>query len=356
MAGQNIRTMRSFKAMRAAALVTAAAILPGCVRNAAIPAERDINVETVTVTATFSSDAKGYVGTVRPSKSTLLSSRFAGTLTDLQVTEGQSVRKDETIAVIRSESVNATLEAAEAKLAQAQDGYDRLSQVYASGSVPEVKMVEIRTQLSEAEASVRAARQALSDCTVKAPYDGVVSEIHVDEGIEVGPAEPLVKIVDIKSLEITIPVPESEIGDIAIGTHAALTVPALGDKTIDCRVSRKGISASPLSHCYECTLVPTSDPAGLMPGMVTKVRLAASPGTSETIVIPASAVRTGADGPYVWLVENGCARRAAITTGGFSGTGVIVTSGLGPGDRLIIGGARKVSSGMAVTEISPDLK
>ncbi|MCD8312858.1 MAG: efflux RND transporter periplasmic adaptor subunit [Bacteroidales bacterium] len=328
----------------------AALTLAGCAgRGGEQTGVRAVNVKTQIVENTGDVDARSYVGTVRPSKSTTLSCKYSGTLTELKVTQGQQVDKGEVIAVIESESVKSSLEMVQAKLDQARDGYERLQKVYDSGSVPEVKMVEIRTQLAEAEASVKIARQALDDCTIKAPYDGVVSDVYVDEGVELTIAEPIVKIVDVSSLEITIPVPESEIGTVAVGKTAVMTVPALNDKKIECKITKKGVSASPLSHSYECTLKPIADAAGLMPGMVSKVRLSGN--GIERIVIPASAVKTGAEGRYVWTVDGDVAKRVDIEVDGFSGTGVVVTSGLQPGDKLIVSGAQKVSNGMKINEV-----
>ncbi|MCD8312862.1 MAG: efflux RND transporter periplasmic adaptor subunit [Bacteroidales bacterium] len=333
----------------AVGVMAMAMTLTGCGRGEEETGPRIINVQTQVVENTGDVDAKSYVGTVRPSKSTVLTGKYSGTLTELKVSQGQKVSKGEVIAVIESESVKSSLEMVQAKLDQARDGYERLQKVYDSGSVPEVKMVEIRTRLAEAEAGVKIAQQALDDCTIKAPYSGVISEVYTDEGVELSIAEPIVKIVDINSLEITIPVPESEIGNVSIGKTALMTVPALNDKTIECRITKKGVWASPLSHSYECTLKPSSDAAELMPGMVSKVRLGGS--GQERIVIPASAVKTGTEGRYVWTVVDGEARRVDIEVDGFAGSGVVVTSGLHPGDRLIVSGAQKVSNGMKVNEV-----
>ncbi len=337
-----------------AALFAALLLLSSCASRTSGPtARKPVNVRVETVTAEGTAPARTYVGTVRPSKSTTLSARCPGTLASLRITEGQSVSKGDTLAVIESRSVTSALEMAEAKLDQARDGYERLSQVYESGSVPEVKMIEIKTDLAQAEAAVSIARQACDDLTILAPYDGVISDIFTDEGVSLIIEAPIARLVDIGSIEITIPVPENEIWTITVGAPATLSVPALGEGTIDCRVTKKGISASPLSHSYECTLEPVSSSPGLMPGMVSKVSLPAMgpDGTSGTIVIPASAIKTGTSGRYVWTVEDGLARRADITTGGFSSAGIIVTSGLVPGDRIIVSGAQKVSGGMKVNEI-----
>jgi hypothetical protein len=82
-----------------------------------------------------------------------------------------------------------------------------------------------------------------------------------------------------------------------------------------------------------------------MPGMVCKVTVKEM---DSGIVIPASVVRTGMDGRYVWTVRDGRAEKRSVVIGGFSGDGVTVESGLESGDLLIVEGARKVSSGMAV--------
>ncbi len=331
-------------------VMAAAVVLSGCGgRSGEQAAPRTVNVQVQVVESSQNVNSKSYVGVVEPSKSTVLSSRYPGTLVRLAVSQGQRVAAGAVIAEVDAQSVKSTLETAEATLEQAQDAYDRLKQVYESGSVAEVKMVEIETKLAQAEASVKMARQAYDDCTIKAPYAGVISDVYVDEGIELSLAEPIAKIVDASSLEITFPVPEGEIGDVAVGEDAYVTVPALGDQVVECRISKKGVTASPLSHSYECTLKPTGAASGLMPGMVSKVYLSGN--GAERIVIPAGAVKTGEDSRYVWVAEDGKAKRVDVTVGGFSGDGVIVTSGLQEGDRLIVKGGQKVSTGMSVNEV-----
>lgn len=286
-----------------------------------------------------------YVGTVRASKSTVLSCRYPGTLVSLDVRQGQHVRAGDTVAEVNSQSVISMKDMAEATLRQAEDGYERARSVHESGSMADVKWVEVQTQLAKAEASAAAARKAYEDCTVKAPYSGVIGEVYVDEGVELNVSEPIVRLMDISSLEIGFSVPESEMGDISEGMAVTVSVPALGDRQFGGRITVRGVSASVLSHSYSCTLVPDGKVEGLLPGMVCKVRTGKDvPG----ITVPASVVMTGMDGKYVWTVKDGKAAKSPIVTGGFAGNGVVVTSGLEPGDVVIVEGAHKVSTGMPV--------
>ena len=286
-----------------------------------------------------------YVGTVRASKSTVLSCRYPGTLVSLDVRQGQHVRAGDTVAAVNSQSVVSMRDMAQATLHQAQDGYDRARSVHESGSIADVKWVEVRTQLARAEASAAAAQQAFDDCTVKAPYSGVIGEVYADEGVELNAAEPIARLMDISSLEVDFPVPESEMEDVSEGMSAAVSVPALGDRRFTGRITAKGISASVLSHSYSCTLVPDGKISGLLPGMVCKVGIDKP---SSGITVPASVVMTGEDGKYVWTVRDGKVEKTSIVTGGFAGNGVEVVSGLEPGDILIVEGVQKVSTGMSV--------
>ena len=325
-------------------------LLAGCAggrpdKGAAGAEQSPVTVRAVAVQSSDNVYSSIYIGTVKASKSTVVSCRHAGTLVSLDVVQGQHVDKGDTIGTVSSQSVTSMRDMAAATLEQARDGYRRAKPVYESGSMAEVKWVEIQTQLSKAEASAKAARKALDDCTMKAPYAGVVGDVFVDEGVELGVAEPVVRLMDISSVEISFPVPESEIGGVRTGMKVSFSVPALGDAVHRATVSVKGVSASALSHSYTCTAIPDGKIDGLMPGMVCKVSAGAA---GSGIVIPASSVKTGMDGRYVWIVRDGKAEKRDIETGGFSGDGVIVESGLDSGDLLIVDGAKKVSSGMAV--------
>lgn len=298
---------------------------------------------------------KKYVGTAAPSKSVILSAGYSGTLENLNVSRGDRVRKGDRLAVVSSQNVLSMAESAEAALRRAEDGYDRARKVYEKGGIADVKMVEIETQLAQARAAAKASKAAVEDCTVKAPFDGTVSDVYVESGTEVSALSPLVKIYDISSMKISFSVPENEIGNIKSGDIAIVEVPALGTVSADgsrivrkfeAKVSEKGISGSAVSHSYECTLVPFGDCSGLMPGMVCKISLGSS---REGYVLPSSLVRTDASGRYVWgLTGANTVRKIYITTGDFVNRGVSVISGLEEDDLVITEGMQKVSTGMKV--------
>ena len=197
---RHIPSLRSSMAIPAILLLCTAA-LSGCrdARQDETSSEA-IKVRVLEAGKTPVRSAKSYVGTARASKSVVLTAPFPAKVVAIEVSEGQKVRGGQLLARLESENVESTLAAAEATLLQAQDAYDRLSSVKESGSVAQVKVVEVETALTKAESMAAVARKAKSDCEIRAAYDGTVGSIYVAASEDVEAISPLVQIVDTDSL------------------------------------------------------------------------------------------------------------------------------------------------------------
>lgn len=305
-----------------------------------------VTVDVMRVEAKPDIYKKSYVGRVEASQNTVVSSQTSGTVESVNVKKGRRVKAGEVMAVVKSQNAESAYSMAKATLEQAQDGYDRMMQVYPKGGVTEVQKMEVTTQLRKAEASFEAAESALEKCRIKAPYSGVVDEIFIEQGVEVSVLAPVARVLNISNVEIHFPVPEKEMAELETGSKSTVEIPAAG-KSITATLAIKGVDASPLSHTYDCVLIPSESRPEILPGMVCKVRLSQDGGSS--IVIPMRSVMTDNTGRYVWCADNdGVISKKRVVCGGFAGNGVIVSDGLMEGDLLVVEGQRKVSSGMKV--------
>ena len=308
-----------------------------------------VPVRVVAATESNNGNTCTYVGEVTASKSAVISAIYGGRIEDVLVTPGTGVTKGQVLARINSEQVSSAYEAAKATLAQAEDALERVGKVYGGGGVSEMKMVEIRTKVEQARASEKACREALENCTLKAPFNGTVGDVLVSAGEQVTIAAPVLRVTDASDVEVRFKVPESEYNSIKTGDRATVEVPALR-RSFNARVSSKGVGASPVSHSYDFVLKGFPAGSGLAPGMVCKVSL--SSGSLSAVVVPASAVMTDMEGRYVWGVDSlNTVTRNRIVVSGYSGTGIVVSEGLEAGDLVIVEGRRKVSTGMKVKVI-----
>lgn len=307
-----------------------------------------VKVNTITVSLEGEGSVNRYMGHVAPRKTAVITATPAGGTLISLTGKGQRVKAGQTVAVIRSQTIESALNTARANLRQAQDAFDRISKVHKAGGVSEIQMLDIETKLSKAKEAEAVSAKAAEDCRVKAPFDGVVGETFVNAGEELQPSGAILSIIDISSLKLCISVHENDINSLKPGATAKVEIPALGLDGLDAVMTERSLIPSALSHSYECSFSLRSKAYGLMPGMAVKIRTGSTEG--DAIVIPAAAVQLDRDGKYVWLRKDGTARKVRIAIGGYSGKGVVVEEGLFPGDSVITEGYQKISSGMKVTE------
>lgn len=291
-----------------------------------------------------------YSGTIEEGSGAALSFPVSGTVTGIYVATGSHVRKGQLLAKLDASSMRNMYDAARATLDQAEDARQRMEKLYSKGSLPEMQWVEVESKLKQARSAEAVAAKNLRDCNLYAPFSGVVAEKTADEGQNVMPGMPVLKLVTSGTLKVSVPVPENEIAGVTEGCRAVVTVPALGDRRFDATVVEKGIMAHQLSRSYEVKLRIDGRDTDLMPGMVAEVTLVKK-GTSDAVpVIPARVVQTDEHNrTFVWTVSNGKAMRRNVTCGAYRADGVEIVSGLIAGDRIIVEGHEKVCDGTPVT-------
>ena len=175
-----------------------------------------------------------YVGTVEAGTTVDVSFPVGGRLSSLAVKEGQRVGKGQHIASIDNSTAQSSYLAAKATLDRAEDAYRRAKQVYDKGSLPEVKWIEVQTQLNQARSLCDIAQKNLSDCSLTSPISGVIAKRFVEVGATVSPMQTVVRVMDLKRLCVRMSVPESDITSISIGDSVTVCVNSADSMTILC--------------------------------------------------------------------------------------------------------------------------
>ena len=301
------------------------------------------------------SSGYNYSGTVEEENGAYLSFTVGGVITQLKVKVGDRVRKGQLIATVDPTTIRASYDMAHATRMQAEDAFKRMKQLHDKGSLPEMKWVEAQSQLQQAIASENIAAKSLGDCNLYAPHDGVISDKNAEVGQNAAPGVPVVKLVTTKVLNVKISVTESEMAAIHVRQRARIAVQALDGKQYEGYVVEKGVIADPVSRSYSVKIRVEGTDNALLPGMVSQVSLgkisqtSPSHGSVAPIVIPAHLVQLADDNSnFVWVDESGKAMRRSITLGEYSSNGVSIVSGLKSGDKVIVEGQQKVSTGTAI--------
>lgn len=345
-------------------------LLAGCSDNKKDSSRGPVKVEVLAVGDDANGETHDYVGTVEEKMGSALSFEVAGNITSLRVDEGDRVARGQVLATIDPVSLKEAHRATLTTLKQAQDAYNRFLPLHKSGTISDMRWVDIESKLEQAKAAESIARQQLSHTTLVAPYAGVIASKDADMGTYVLPGQPILKLADVAQVNVKISVPESEISHIHIGDKASISVAALGGATFNGSISEKGIDANPISHTYDVKVLIANSHGKLLPGMVCNAKVYASrniPSNSNTpvtganevspsdvvnttsVVIPANCIELDVDNSrFVWTVVNGKAHQQPVQVGEFKGNDIIILSGVKLGDKVIINGQQKVSEGMKV--------
>lgn len=305
--------------------------------------ESVINVETEIVRESDEVSRLEYVGMIEEKSSVALGFSVMGTIESINFSEGEIVRKGQLMGKLDQSSARSVLEAAEAALKQAQDGYDRLKSIYEKGSLPEIQMVDIETKLHQAQSTYDLAEKNLKDCSLYAPSDGVVGKKMAEAGEYTIPGKTILTILDISTVKAKFSVPENEISKVSSDCESEITVTALGSRKFRGNKIEKGVMANSVSHTYPAHVFLSNPGKALLPGMVCRIELIPR-NSSKEIVVPIVIVQTTPDGrKFVWTDSNGIAKRSFVTVGAVRGNGVEILTGLSAGDKVVTGGYQKIS-------------
>jgi len=217
-------------------------------------------------------------GTVE-TQQTIISPLTSGRITSVLVNEGQQVKKGAVLFRIDSRILQDQLAQAEAAERAARVNYHEVRNDSDSTSAD---IASAKAQFDQARLAVESARVLVSYATVTSPTDALASSVAVHAGEIASPGQTLAILSDPKKLQVSVFVPETEIGNVHTGDEATLRTDS-SSKTFDGTVTFIASQAEftpanietkdqRVKLVYEVRLS-VSDPSGtLKPGMPVDVR------------------------------------------------------------------------------------
>jgi len=217
-------------------------------------------------------------------------------------------------------------------------------------------------QTKAAEARIQEAQQAVDNCTIRAPFEGIVVSKDAQVGEMVSPISAgggftrtgISTIVDMNSNEIEVDVNEAYITRVKPGQQVTAILDAYPDWEIPSRVRTIIPSADRQKATVKVRISFLKLDPRILPDMGIKVTfLSDEPSKKDTpatsaIVIPQSAVRDDKGKKVVFLFKENKAERRAVTLGGNRGTDTEVVAGLAAGDSVIVNGPSDLHDGQSV--------
>jgi HlyD family secretion protein len=194
----------------------------------------------------------------------------------------------------------------------------------------------LKTKVNELERqrlSLANAQRRVDELTVRAPVDGFIGTLNVQNRMVVAANAPLMTLVDLSKLEVEVEVPESYVADIGLGMNAEITLPS-GKATgklsaLSPEVVRNQVLAR--------VRFDGEQPKGLRQSQRVTARLLIEE-RPNVVMLPRGPFVESEGGRFAYKVDNGIAVRTPVQLGATSISAVEILSGLKPGDKVVIAG------------------
>jgi membrane fusion protein (multidrug efflux system) len=300
-----------------------------------------VNVVTVALSPTTITDRINLPGYIEPWTRLKLMAKIKGSITEVLVNDGDRVKKGDILARIEADDFRIAVERAEATYNLTKAEYSRDKSIYDKGVIPTAALDTNRTNMQRAKADYENAKLLLSRTSITSPMDGIIRRMDAKVGLQLSVGDPIAEILEIDRMKGVIGIPESDVTAVRQLENVDLTVQALGDRIITGKKHFLSPSPETTARLYNLELEIDNSGGEVLAGMfvradVVKKRI------DDTLTVPFYSVISRNDEQYVYVEEEGVARKRNISLGIMEKWMVQVTSGLKPGDKLLIEGHRDV--------------
>jgi RND family efflux transporter MFP subunit len=207
---------------------------------------------------------------------------------------------------------------------------------------------QLHQTLLAQRARVSMARKAASDADVRAPWDGLVAEKHVQPGQYVQRGAKIATLVRVDPLRVELAVPETAVAVVRKGQKVEFHVQAQPDRTFEGSIAYVGPSLRAESRALVVeALVPNRD-GRLSPGLFATARIEL-PAARPSVVLPAAAVRTEAGVSTAFVVKNDRAELRLVQLGRELPGGVVeIQRGVVAGEKVVTNPVPQLGDGAIV--------
>ncbi|MDR9484695.1 MULTISPECIES: efflux RND transporter periplasmic adaptor subunit [Sediminimonas] len=332
-------------------------------------------VQTVIAAPAQITNVRAFPSVLEPPQITSLAFEVGGRLSTVDLQVGQTVGKGDVLLTVDPEDFTFQLRQAEAAVAEAQsalinaqDEAERQTRLFERGVASKAARDRAVTQLKQARAraeqahfSLELVRGSSDDASLEAPFDGVINSISVQNFGVVQPGQPVLTLYKDDGLQAEVLVSYKIVSQLSLNDAVTIRPADRPDAALTAHITEIARRA-PAVSAFPVVVKLDETPDSLRSGMAVEI-LIELPHAPEkrAIPLPVSALATQLSGDLEPLTPSGSERRGQVfvfkdgliearevAVSGVDETRIIVTGGLGAGERVVSAGVPFVYPGQKV--------
>lgn len=314
-------------------------------------AERAVAVTVRRIEPRSVDDIVVLAGRIEPNIEADLAAEKSGRVVRLEADKGDRVKRGNVLLGVDARSWEAALRSAEVENREATRDVGRWEELRKTGAVSERDFETAVARRDRAAAALEDAQVNLDKCEVRSPITGQVDARYVEEGEYVAEGMPVFKVIDMDPVKLVFQLPEKDVQALRAADTVRFTVGVWPDRFFTGRVSFVSSQADHAANGFRTEALVPNPESRLKAGMIAEVSVLRG-ALENAVVLPVSAVIPQRGEHVVYVVDGDRAVRRVVTIERLVGSEVIVSSGVGAGDRVVVEGQRSVVDGGLVRIVS----
>jgi RND family efflux transporter MFP subunit len=313
---------------------------------AAHEASPPIGVDVVDARVTIEDGGAEVPGVIASSRRAILTSRLAAAVVELTVREGDAVRRGAVLVRLEDAALRAALASGEASDQAAARDLQRAEALLAKGAATRNEVENAATAAERARAARVAAREAVADASIRAPFSGRVLRKAASVGDIVAPGQPLLEIEGAGGLEVVASVESAVRERLRVGQHVEVRLDGL-PVPLPATIHDLAAAADPSTHRF-ILRADLASAEGVRAGLFARILVPSAAGGARILIRSDALLRRGGlTGVYV--IRDGHAWLRWIAPGDAFGDSTEVRAGLDANERVALEPSR-LTDGAPVRE------
>ncbi|HYK77369.1 MAG TPA: efflux RND transporter periplasmic adaptor subunit [Daejeonella sp.] len=309
------------------------------------PAQAQANVKEVSLFEVHETPFKNYLevqGKIDAEENVQVTPEAAGVVTAVFAQVGQNVSRGQVLAQIDDKVLNQSIAEVQTQLDLANSLYQRQKNLWDQKIGTEVQFINAKTQKEAVERRMATLRSQISMYKIKSPISGTIDAMDLKIGQSVMPGISGIRVINANKLKAKAQVAESYAGKVSQGDQVSIIFPDLPD-TVNTRVSFASKTIDPASRSFNVEAkLPSKH--NYRPNMLAIFKIVDYQ-NDKALIIPVNVIQNAEDGHYVFISENGKAKRVMVQTGKISDGKAEIVSGLKAGDQVITSNVEDLNEG-----------
>jgi HlyD family secretion protein len=219
------------------------------------------------------------------------------------------------------------------------------------------QIADAKAAVRQATSGVAVAKAQYDKTMIRTPIPGTVVALDVQQGetIAAGLSAPtLIRVVNLKKLQVDVFVDESDIGSVRLGQRATITVDAYPNRVFQGHVTKVASGATMQGNVvtYDTTIAVENQQDLLRPDMTATAKILVG-SHNNVLTVPIEAVKFGKDGQTVDILVRGKVAPQRVVAGASDDTHTEILRGLAEGQTIVLAGGQSGGPGFTMSPFGP---